>query len=140
MKLSARNQLQGTVSAIRNGAVNAEVDLSLEGGATVVAQITLPSVSALGLSVGTKAIALVKSSWIVVGAGETEPKVSSRNRLKGKVSSITKGAINSEVALDLSGGEKVVASITNDSVDFLGLKTGDTAWALFKASAVILGV
>jgi molybdate transport system regulatory protein len=137
---SARNQLSGTITAIRKGAVNAEIDIGLPGGEAVVAQITLPSVENLALAVGKPVTALLKASWLILGTGEEAPKVSARNRLKGSVVSVTKGAVNSEVSLKLVGGDAVVASITNVSVEALGLKAGVTAWALFKASAVILAV
>jgi molybdate transport system regulatory protein len=140
MKTSARNQLSGTVSAVRKGAVNAEVDVTLKGGAVLTAQITLPSVGNLGLATGTPVVALLKASWVVLGIGEEAPKVSSRNRLKGVVASVTRGAVNAEVILTISGGETVVAGITNESVDTLGLAMGTPVWALFKASAIILGV
>jgi len=140
MKTSARNQLSGTVSAVRKGAVNAEVDVTLKGGAVLTAQITLPSVGNLGLAVGTSVVALLKASWVVLGVGEEAPKVSSRNRLKGVVASVTRGAVNAEVVLTIAGGETMVAGITNESVDTLGLSKGTPVWALFKASAIILGV
>ncbi len=140
MKTSARNQLSGTVSAIRKGAVNAEVDVTLKGGAVLTAQITLPSVDALELAPGRPVVALLKASWVVLGVGEDAPKVSSRNRLKGVVASVTRGAVNAEVSLTISGGETMVATITNESVGALSLAKGTTAWALFKASAIILGV
>lgn len=140
MKTSARNQLAGTVSAIRKGAVNAEIDVTLKGGAVLTAQITLPSVDALGLVAGKPVVALLKASWVVLGVGEEAPKVSSRNRLKGTVASVTRGAVNAEVVLSIAGGETVVATITIESVDTLSLAKGTTAWALFKASSIILGV
>ena len=137
---SARNQLVGTISAIREGAVNAEIDIRLKGGEDLVAQITIPSVKNLDLAVGKPVTALLKASWLILGTGEEAPKVSARNRLKGSVVSVTKGAVNSEVDIELVGGDTVVASITNVSVEALGLKAGVTAWALFKASAVILAI
>lgn len=140
MKTSARNQIPGTVAAIRPGAVNAEIDVALPGGATVTAQITLPSVDALELAPGKPVVALLKASWVVLGAGEEEPRVSSRNRLKGVVAAIEKGAVNAEVVLSVGGGLVLVATITNESVETLSLAKGSTAWALFKASAVLLGV
>ena len=138
VKTSARNHLAGTVAAIRKGAVNAEIDVDLSGGGRLVAQITLPSVDSLSLAVGKPVTALLKSSWLILGAGEAEPKVSARNRLKGKVVSVTRGAVNSEVVLETAGGQEIVAAITNPSVEALGLRPGATAWALFKASSVIL--
>jgi len=140
MKISARNQLPGTVTAIREGAVNAEIEITLVGGQLVVAQITLPSIGHLELAAGKPVMALVKSSWVLLGTGESEPRVSARNRLRGTIAAIAKGAVNSEVLLRLAGGEPMVATVTNDSIESLGLKTGGTVWALFKASAVILAV
>ena len=52
----------------------------------------------------------------------------------------SRGAVNSEVVIALAGGGSVAATITNESVDVLGLEEGAAATALFKASSVILGV
>ena len=66
-------------------------------------------------------------------------KISARNVFEGKVQSVTKGAVNAEVALVLAGGEHVVSIITNSSVDSLNLATGKAAYAIIKASEVIIG-
>jgi molybdate transport system regulatory protein len=66
-------------------------------------------------------------------------KISARNVLAGTVKSVTKGAVNAEVTLALQGGETVVAIITNHSVDSLGLNEGSSAFAIIKASEVIVG-
>jgi len=66
-------------------------------------------------------------------------KISARNVLPGKVSNITKGAVNAEVVLSLNGGETIVAVITNASVERLGLQTGADAFAIIKASEVMVG-
>lgn len=67
-------------------------------------------------------------------------RLSARNILKGKVIKIERGAINSEVLLDLSGGTRIVSVITNTSVDDLGLKPGQEAYAVIKASSVMIAV
>ena len=67
-------------------------------------------------------------------------KLSARNILKGTVVKITPGAINSEVVLKLGNGLEVVSIISKESVDNLGLKPGVQAYAIIKASNVILGV
>jgi molybdopterin-binding protein len=68
MKLSARNKLAGTVTAIEKGAVNATVQIDLGGGTTVTAMITNASVADLDLEVGKTAYAIVKASDVIVGA------------------------------------------------------------------------
>jgi molybdopterin-binding protein len=67
-------------------------------------------------------------------------KLSARNILKGKVIRITRGAVNSEVIIQLAGGEQIVSVITNASVDGLGLKEGMEAYAVIKASSVMVAV
>lgn len=68
MKLSARNKLPGTVTAIDKGTVNATVQIDLGGGTTVTAMITNASVEELGLEVGKTAYAIVKASDVIVGS------------------------------------------------------------------------
>ena len=64
-------------------------------------------------------------------------KISARNKLKGKVIDIKKGATTAHVRIDVSG-TVVTASITNEAVDELGLKIGQTATAVVKASDVMV--
>jgi len=66
-------------------------------------------------------------------------KISARNRLKGKLVEIKKGATTAHVKIDVSG-TVVTASITNEAVDELKLKVGDTAYAVIKASDVMVGL
>lgn len=66
-------------------------------------------------------------------------KISARNILPGTVLGITKGAVNAEVVLSLRGRESIVAVITNASVDRLGLQRGTDAFAIIKASDVMVG-
>lgn len=67
-------------------------------------------------------------------------KISARNVLAGTVAGVTKGAVNAEVVLTLRGGETIVAVITNLSVDRLGLQPGTGAFAIIKASDVMVGI
>ena len=67
-------------------------------------------------------------------------KISARNVLKGKILKIIRGAVNAEVTLELPGGIQVVSIITNTSVDTLGLKEGREAYAVIKASSVMIAI
>jgi molybdate transport system regulatory protein len=140
MKISARNILAGKVDKVVKGAVNAEIDLTLEGGETVVAIITNVSADALGLTAGAAAYAIIKASEVIVGKDVQTGRFSARNVLSGVVDSLEDGAVNSEVIIRLPGGTEVAASITKASVHALGLKTGDKVSAIIKASNVIVGV
>jgi len=67
-------------------------------------------------------------------------KLSARNLIKGKVTEIEKGAVNSVVTLEIAGGEELVSVITISSVERLGLKVGEEAYAMIKASNVMIAV
>lgn len=140
MSVSARNVFKGKVTSVKDGAVNAEVELTLAGDDKIVAIVTEGSVKDLGIAVGKEAIAYVKAPWVMLLAGPQSIKFSARNQLTGKVSVVHKGAVNSEVGITLAGGTTVFAVVTNEAVLELGLKEGVEATALIKASHVILGV
>jgi len=67
-------------------------------------------------------------------------KISARNRLKGKVVAITKGATTAHVRIDIGNDVVVTSSITNEAVDELGLAVGGDAYAVVKASDVMVAV
>jgi molybdate transport system regulatory protein len=66
-------------------------------------------------------------------------KLSARNQLDGTVVSVQHGAVMSTVTIRLAGGQEVVAAITKDSADGLGLAEGDAVKAIIKATEVIVG-
>ncbi len=140
MKASARNQFSGTVQDVVIGAVNAEIHVSLPGGETIVASITKESAENLDLKAGRDVIALVKAPQIILVTDFGGYQLSARNQLLGKVVDIKLGAVNAEVDIELKGGENIAATITNDSVESLGLRKGQAVTAVFKAGAVILAV
>lgn len=139
MKISARNVFSGKITGLTDGVVNAEVELTLPGGDKLVAIVTEASLKSLGLAVGKEAVAYVKAPWVMILTGAGEVRFSARNQFTGTVEKLTKGAVNSEVGIRLSGGAVVFAVITNEAVMELGLKEGVEATALIKASHVILG-
>ena len=140
MNVSARNVFKGQITGLVDGAVNAEVELSLPGGDKIVAIVTEGSVKSLGLAVGGEAVAYVKAPWVMLLAGPQQARFSARNQLSGVVSELHKGAVNTEVGIALPGGTTVYAVVTNEAVLELALKVGSEATALIKASHVILGV
>lgn len=139
MKISARNILKGHVVSIAPGAINSEVDIELNNGGQIVAIITNGSVHKLKLAVGRPVVALVKASSVLVMTDASGYTLSARNVLAGKVSSVRSGPISSEVGIALPGGATIHATITHDAVEELGIKEGQEASAIFKASSVILG-
>ena len=67
-------------------------------------------------------------------------KLSARNKLKGKIVDVKKGATTTHVRIDVGGGTAVTASITNEAADELKLANGQSAYAVIKASDVMVGV
>ena len=66
-------------------------------------------------------------------------KISARNQLEGTILDVTKGQTTAHVRIEISNGVVVTASITNEAVDELGLRAGDAAVAIIKASDVMIG-
>jgi len=67
-------------------------------------------------------------------------KLSARNQIKGKILEVKKGATTAHVRLEIAPGQVITASITNEAVEELGLKAGDAAIAVIKASDVMIAV
>ena len=67
-------------------------------------------------------------------------RLSARNQLKGVVKKVTHGAVNSEIVIELPGGVEVVSIITKTSAESLGLVPGKQAYAVIKASSVMVAV
>ena len=65
-------------------------------------------------------------------------KLSARNQLKGKIVSVSKGQTTAHIRIDIGGGLVITSSITNEAVDDLALKVGDDAFAIIKASDVMV--
>ena len=67
-------------------------------------------------------------------------RISARNCLEGKIVAIKEGPVTTEVTIETAAGEKIVSSITTNSAQNLGLKVGDKADAVIKASSVMVAV
>lgn len=136
LRTSARNALRGTVSRIEDGGVTAKVTLALGAGVEIVSVITRRSRDELGLTVGKSAIALIKSSFVVL-SGEGAPSNGGVNRLAGIVVDREDGAAASEVSLTLAVGKTLVATVPGSAK---APAVGDHAVAIIEPANVILAV
>jgi molybdopterin-binding protein len=67
-------------------------------------------------------------------------KISARNVLKGKVKSVIQGAVNSEIVVEMPGGQQIVSVITKESAENLQVQVGKEVYAIIKASNVMIAV
>lgn len=136
---SARNQFTGKVIRIQKGAVNSEVLLKIDDHLQLTAIIPNSGLLDLAIKKGSIVHALFQTSSVMLST-ETNLKISARNQYMGKVERIEKGAINSEVTIDLGNRKTICSTISNASVKELKLKPGTAVTALIKSSNVIVGV
>ena len=140
MRISARNQLKGTIVKVVEGAVNGVVVISL-GDEEIKAGITRESIKELGLTEGKAAYAVIKATNVMFASGtERIANISARNQLAGTILKVTEGAVNGHVSLEMADGNVVSGSITNEAIESLGLKVGDPALAVIKATDVMVGI
>ncbi len=134
MNISARNQLSGKITSIEKGAVNTKVGVQLKEQ-SITSIITLSAVEDLALEVGSTVKAVIKSSSIMLLVGEA--KISARNQLKGKVTAIEKGSVNSQITIDVDG-QSVTSIVTISAVEDLNLAVGSDVKVIIKSSSVML--
>ena len=134
MKISARNQFAGTITNIKEGAVNGIVTLKSDE-TVITGTISMSAIKELGLEVGKEAVAIAKATEVLVGVGEF--KLSARNQFKGTVENINNGAVNAIVTIALADGHKVSATISIAAVEELGLEIGKEVVAIIKATSVM---
>jgi molybdate transport system regulatory protein len=139
MKLSARNQWHGQVVKLTPGAVNTVIEMNLRGGDKLTAVITRESAEALELAVGSEVMALVKASSVIIATDLGAAQLSARNQLAGTIARLHEGPVSCDVTIELAGGSLVSATVTSAAAAELGLKVGMPAWAIIKASSIILG-
>lgn len=135
--ISARNQIKGTVTEVREGAVNGIVKLDIPGGNHITATISMESIKELGLTAGKEATAIIKATSVMMANGKL--KISARNQLTGIVSDINEGAVNAIVKLDVAEGVGITSTISIEAVKDLGLEVGKEATAIIKATSVMIG-
>ncbi|WP_319568797.1 TOBE domain-containing protein [Cohaesibacter marisflavi] len=140
MRTSARNVFHGIVEDVITGAVNSEISLRVSEQTVLTTVITNKSAETLDLRVGSEAFALIKASTPVLMADNDGARLSARNQIRGTVSSVEPGAVNSEIQLDIGNSKTLTVVITRQSTESLDIKPGDKMCAIIKASQIILGV
>ena len=136
MKISARNQFKGIVTNINEGAVNAIVSIEANGE-VISSTISLNAVKELGLKKGDAAYAVIKATEVMIAT--QLPKISARNKFHGVIKGIQSGSVNDIVTLETKFG--VVSSIiSKNAVEELELSVGKEAYAIIKATSVMVGI
>lgn len=138
MQISARNQIIGTIEKISLGAVNAEIQMKLKSGKSIVSIITNSSVENLGLATNDEVVAVIKSSNVLLST-QTNLKLSARNSLNGNIEEIIIGSVNAEVVVNIGNEDKIVAIVTINSIENMGLKIGTSVDVIIKASDIMIG-
>lgn len=137
-KLSASNQLAGTVVAVREGAVSGVVTIETPDG-LVKADITMNSIRELGIREGVRATAVANCSDLVVGAEpDGDYQLSAGNAFQGVVSRVTPGAVNAHVAVELPSGNALLADLELACIDELGLAVGAPVTVRVASSDVMV--
>ena len=140
LKTSARNQWIGSVTAMRSGEVNDEVEITLPGGVVLVAVVTRGSSAALGLRTRQTVVAMAKASAVALSTETRKAAAVERNRIDGVVREILPGDPNDEVSLESDDGTPVVAVVPRSVRSELGLAAGHRVSAFIKAADVIVAV
>ena len=136
MKLSARNQFKGIVTNVNEGAVNGIVSIKVNDE-VVSSTISMNAIKELGLKEGVEAVAIIKATEVMIA---TElPKISARNKFKATVKNIQVGAVNDIVTLETKIGV-FTSTISKNAVEELELAVGKEAYAIVKATSVMVGV
>ncbi|MDG4826192.1 TOBE domain-containing protein [Asanoa sp. WMMD1127] len=139
MRLSIRNQLEGTILSVARGEAMAAVKTRLASGQDLTAAITRESADELELIAGQPVTMLVKATDVALATG-TVGDVSIRNQLPGRITSLTAGAAMTTLKVAVDGGGALTAVVTNDAVNDLDLTEGDEVLALVKATEVSVAI
>jgi len=138
-RVSIRNRLAGTVVAVHDQGVRANVTLALTETHTIVATITQDSAHQLGLAPGKRALALIKASSVTLRT-VVRQRAGGRNQLPGRISRMQVDDESAEVHVALTDGYTMTATLPRTVFDALALRPDDPAWAVFPATQVMVGV
>ncbi len=137
-KTSARNSFFGKVSGIDQGDIQSRVILTTLYGDRIATIITNDSLSRLCIKTGSLLSAEIKAPWVILQKGDEKPRCSADNILKGVITRISMGKINTEYAARLNDGTEMCSIVATEGVKHLDFAVGDSAWILFSCFAVVL--
>lgn len=138
MQISARNQIAGSVAKIIKSNVNANVVILPKSGQQLFANVSVASLKSLDIQEGGDVVAIFKSSNVLIATDENIA-ISARNKIKGAITSLEQNNTNSEILIDIGGGESIASIITRGAVKKLGLEVGKEVVAFIKSSDIIIG-
>lgn len=140
LNLSARNQLNCEIIAIKSGSVSSTITAKLKDGKKLNATITLESEKSLNLEVGKRVVFIFKAPSVMLANFSDELKISEENELVGEAIAVKIGAVNAEVVLSLNENQTISSIITKESAMSLKIGVGDKLRAIVKSSDIIIGV
>ncbi|MEE4243710.1 MAG: TOBE domain-containing protein [Desulfopila sp.] len=135
---SARNSFFGKIVTVEQGTIQTRVVLQTLNGLQITTVITRDSLEKLGLSPGALITAEVKAPSVMLHCGKQKPFCSAENVLKGLISKITQGKVNSEYLVKIDETTEICAIVSTARSRDLNLKTGEQVWTLFNCFAVVL--
>jgi len=118
--------------------VQTAIEIVSIDGQKIYSVITNYSQSRLGLKPGSLVAAEVKAPWVVLYKGVEEPACTAENRFNGTVLRVLKGKVNSEVVVQITGNTELCSILTEKSRKMLKIEKGDTVWAVFNATTVVI--
>jgi molybdate transport system regulatory protein len=139
-RTSARNQFYCRIRSVRRERVNAVVSLDLGGGDQLAAHITARSAEELGLVGGRACHALIEPAWVEVLPDSAQGVYDRHNCLRGRVVRCLEDPVDTEVAVELTGGRIVVAAMTQAEMAEKEIAPGRPVCALIQSSQIILAV
>ncbi|MEE4639578.1 MAG: TOBE domain-containing protein [Wenzhouxiangella sp.] len=139
MNTSARNQLLGSVRELRRGAVNDEVVIDITQDLQVKCSITRESSEALALQqTGRRVHVLIKAPFVMLAAPSSDAHYSTSNRFPGVVKAVVKGAVQSEVQVDIGHNRTLTAMVACEIAEQPWLRVGEPVEALVNPAHIIL--
>lgn len=138
IKTSAENSFVGNIIDIEKGAVSAIIKVKISDNFIITSSISNSSVDRMDLKINSQVCCLINSNQITVMEKSNDIKISARNIFKGVVKTVKKGAVNSEVEIELNKGNILNVLVTNESVENMQIAYGLEIIAFCKASSVVV--